>query len=122
MKTISLCLLIIFLSTAISCAEVTRKFIKNQDKTHEYIFYNKGKEIAKQLEDENDNIIKTTGKIPDGIVKQYYDDGSLFGEWNYKSGKLEGISTIYYTSGELRIKWNFKDNKQEGLTKGYYKS
>lgn len=122
MKTISVCLLIIFLSTAVSYAEIMRKFVENKDGTHEFIFYNKGKEIAKQTEDKNGTIIKTTGIIPDGIVKQYYDDGSLFGEWNYKGGKLEGTSTIFYTSGEVRIKWNYKDNTLEGISREYYKS
>jgi antitoxin component YwqK of YwqJK toxin-antitoxin module len=116
----TLCCLAFFLTTCIT-GKITRTIIHNPDETYEFVFYKRGKEIAKQTVD-GSSIIKTTGIIPDGIVTQYYDDGALFGEWNYENGKLEGISRVYYKSGELRLKWNYKDNKREGITEEYYQS
>lgn len=146
MKRITICLLLVLFSTAIVYAEVTRKSILNPDGTIEYIFYDDGKEIAKQKVDDNGNIIQTTGKIPDGtvkgydesgklvyecnykdnklegIVQVYYESGELFKELNYKSGKLEGIAITYYKNGELSIEENYKDGKLEGIKKGYHRN
>lgn len=37
-----------------------------------------------------ENPEKRTGKIPDGIVKEYYESGKLSTEKNYKDNKLDG--------------------------------
>ena len=123
MRMMVLWLLLLVLSPAPVNGEVVRKLIKNSDGSgHEYVFYSKGKEIARQKEAGNGTIIETIGKIPDGTVRQYYDNSSLFGEWNYKGGRLEGISKAYYKSGELRAQWSFRNNVPEGITRWYYKS
>ena len=50
--------------------EVTQKIIE-KEYTTEVIFYNNEKEIARELLDDEGNIIKRVGRIPDGMVKQY---------------------------------------------------
>jgi len=123
MKVIAAWLLLFVLAVVPVYGEVTRKLISNKDGTPEFVFYSGGKEIARHKGDTNGTIIKRSGTIPDGLVKQYYDDGSLFGEWNYKGGALEGISKVYYPkSGELKNEWSFKNNKLEGISRSYYKS
>ena len=118
-----LCLLVIFLlSTAIVYAEVTRKHTVNKEGFVEYVYYSEGKEVARQTLDESGNIIKTIGKIPDGVVKEYYKGGNLKGEGIFKDGKIEGIARQYYESGKLKAEWNFKNGTLDGITKKYYES
>ena len=118
---ISLLILMAVVSGAVF-AEITTVVVKNQDNTLTRVFYSGGKEIARQVKDAKNNVIKTSGKIPDGIVKEFNDDGKLLFEWNYKNGKLNGTSKSYFLSGELLEEMIYKDNKQEGMSKKYYKS
>ena len=121
MKSILTCLFIILiLIPAVALAEVTTKVVKNPDETLTRFFYSDNKEIARETRDRNDNIIKTTGKIPDGVVKEYYASGKLKADYNYKAGKLEGTSKFYYESKLLRAEENYKNGKQEGKYRVYY--
>ena len=122
MKIVTVCLLLILLSTGIVYAEVTGKPIFNPDGTIEYVFYSEGKEVAKQILDKDWNEIKTIGKIPDGIVEQYDDNGKLQFECNYKDSKREGITKRYDENGILINEWNYKNGKLEGISKMYYES
>ena len=103
-------------------AEVTRKAVTRIDETVEFVFYDKGKAVAKQIVDKDMNIIKTTGKIPDGKVREYYKSGKLWSEFHYKNNKLEGIAVGYYEDGSLLYKSNHKDGKPEGVSKEYHKN
>jgi len=122
MKRMTVYLLLILLRTAIVYAELFMETISNPDGTIEHIFYSDGKEIAKQILDEDENIIKTIGKIPDGIVREYYESGKLKAEWNYEKGKPDGICKTYYESGELMFEYNYKDGDREGITRSFYMS
>ena len=117
---ISLSILTAFIP-AIIFAEVTCMSVKNSDGTQTKIFYSKGKEIAKQTQG-TDGKIKTTGKIPDGLVKELLDNGKIKDEWNYKNGKLEGISKEYFASGALLEEIMCKNDKREGISKKYYEN
>ncbi|MEK6645793.1 MAG: hypothetical protein AABY84_03855 [Candidatus Firestonebacteria bacterium] len=77
-------------------------------KLKEMIYYNNGKEIAKKIFDIKNNIVKNTGKIPNGLIKEYYESGKLWIEWNYKDDKQEGISRIYNENGEIAIIETYK--------------
>jgi antitoxin component YwqK of YwqJK toxin-antitoxin module len=120
-KRIAVCLLLVLLSTTIVSAEVTRKKMINPDGTVELVFYGEEKEVARQTLDEDENILKTIGKIPDGAVKEYYKSGKLRAEWNYKSGELDGTCKIYFENGDLMLKYNYKSGKRDGITKSYYR-
>lgn len=122
MKILIGLLLLILLSTTIVSAEVTLKQMVNPDGTREYVYYSGGKEVAKQIVDDDGNIVKTIGIIPDGIVREYYKSGKLKGEGNFKDGKLEGTAKEYYESGKLKAEWNFKNGTLEGISKRYYES
>lgn len=112
----------VLLSTAVVYAEVTRKEMINPDGTVEHVFYSDGKEIAKQKLDDNGDIIQTIGKIPNGVVKGYYESGKLEYECNYRDNKLAGIVKVYYESGRLMKEWNYKDNKLNGITNWYFEN
>ena len=78
------------------------------------------KEVAKQIIDDGENIIEATGKVPDGIVKHYYESGTVERESNYKDGKREGTGKKYYENGKLLAEMTFRDNKIGGFEKIYY--
>ncbi|MFH1073465.1 MAG: hypothetical protein V1752_00085, partial [Candidatus Firestonebacteria bacterium] len=96
-----------------SSSEVIREYVSVNG---EFVFYSNGREIAKECRDGEGNI-KLEGEIPDGIVKTYYKDdkGSashmLFAEWNYKDGKLEGISKIYLENGQVEEELSYNNGK-----------
>ena len=120
MKIIAAYPLVLVLITVTVDAEVTRKSTINPDGTIEYVFYNNGKEIAKQKVDDFGNIVKTTGTIPDGVVKGYSESKKLEYECHYRDNKLEGILKEYSENGKLLREWIFKDNKLNGATTWYY--
>jgi len=122
MKRAAYVLVLILLSTVIVSAEVTRKRTVNQEGAVEYIYYSNGKEVARQTVDDNGNIVKIIGKIPDGTVKEYYKSGKLKGEGIFRDGKIEGIARQYYENGKLKTEWNFKNGALEGISKRYYES
>ncbi|MEK6647201.1 MAG: toxin-antitoxin system YwqK family antitoxin, partial [Candidatus Firestonebacteria bacterium] len=117
MKKVILTILFLSLISGIAFSEVTRK-ITQKGYTKEAIYYSGNKEIAKEIFDEKGNI-KRVGKIPNGIVKQYYESGKLEAEVNFKNGKKEGITKQYYENGKIWAEWNYKDDKLEGILKGY---
>jgi antitoxin component YwqK of YwqJK toxin-antitoxin module len=100
--------------------ELIAKSVKNADNTITMIFYSGDKEVARQTRDRKDTIVKTTGKIPDGLIKEYYESGNLKEEMNFKNGKREGISRWYYESGVLKGERNFKEGELDGIIKWYY--
>lgn len=61
------------------------------------------------------------GKIPDGLIIQYYDDkGSIASELNYNAGKLEGIIKEFYPDGTTAAVKNYKAGELNGPVKEYY--
>ncbi len=72
--------------------EVIRKKTDNDDGTTTLVFYTDGKEVAKAIVDKNYDVIKLEGKIPDGMVNQYYDNGNILAEAYYKDSKREGLN------------------------------
>jgi antitoxin component YwqK of YwqJK toxin-antitoxin module len=122
MKKFILLVTLILLSTAIVNAEVTRKLVTNPDGSREYVFYSENKEIARYTLDDQGNIVRTIGQIPDGVVREYYKSGKLRGEGMFKNGKPEGIAKEYYEGGQLKAEWSIKDNKLDGVSKQYYEN
>ena len=120
MTKVTYLLVIFLLSTALLSAEVVRKQVRNPDGTMSYVFYSEGKEVAKQIVGGDGNIIKSEGKIPDGIVKEYYKSGKLKGEGTVQDGMVQGIVKEYYESGKLKGEWNLKNGKLDGESKRYY--
>ncbi|MFH1824840.1 MAG: CsgG/HfaB family protein [Candidatus Firestonebacteria bacterium] len=118
MKKVILIILFLHLISDIAFSEVTGKMTLYPDGIMEIVFYNKGKEIAKRIFDKKDNE-KIIGKIPDGIVKFYDEDGKLDSEQNYKDGKRNGLLKVYYENGKLYLEQNYKDDKRNGVYKYY---
>lgn len=62
-----------------------------------------------------------TGK-PEGITKDYYENGKLKTEWMCEDGNLSGITKLYYENGELEKSSNYERNVRQGVTYGYFDS
>lgn len=107
----------------ITFAEVVKKATKKNDKgfAREVTYYNDDQEVAKEVIDENWKST-LTGKIPDGIVKEYYESGKLYIEWNYKDNKKDGLVKTYYESGKLNGELNYKNGELDGSWKVYYEN
>jgi len=114
-------LTLLVLSPALVFSEVTLKEIKGPDGTTQMVFYSGGKEIAKQIKDKHGNTLKTIGKVPDGLITQYYDSGKVRAEINYKNGKREGKSRMYFENGVVEEEINFKNDIRHGTYRRYNK-
>lgn len=70
-----------------------------------------------------DEIKKLFKNIPaiSGTHREYYNNGALFREMNYKGGKLEGIFKEYYESGKLLKEQGYEDGVLK-YTKTYYEN
>jgi antitoxin component YwqK of YwqJK toxin-antitoxin module len=54
--------------------------------------------------------------------KQYWDNGKLQSELNYKNGKLDGPSTWYFENGRKEQEVFYKNNKLDGFQNRWYPS
>ncbi len=104
------CVLLLVVVLIYACAEVTVRGVSSSAGTEEMAFYRGDKEIARKIRGKNGEI-KTSGKVPDGIVKRYYKSGALLEEKDYKEGKAEGMSRVYFEDGTLSAENNFKNDK-----------
>jgi antitoxin component YwqK of YwqJK toxin-antitoxin module len=104
--------------------EVIRKTIEvfENGNPKERVFYCEGKEVARKTYDENGESTEVTGTIPDGVVKEYYQDGKLVIELTYKDNKGNGPSKEYYESGKIKRECSYVDNNLDGPIKDYYEN
>ena len=63
--------------------------------------------------------IKGKNKVFTGIVKSYYDNGSLREEVTLKDGKQDGISKSYYPNGKVENERYYKNCVPDGISKNY---
>ncbi len=112
--------LVVVLVSPFVYADVVRKLVQNPDGTQEAIYLSEGKEVAKELLDQDGSVIRTVGKIPDGLVKEFYWVGAIREEVYYKDGKKEGVAKFYNKKGALLGEFNFKNGKQDGLNRTFY--
>lgn len=95
---------------------------RNEDgevKGYKYVSTDDAEIFAMELIDENGGR-SFEGKIPDGLVVQYYDGGSVAAELNYNAGKLEGIIKEYYPDKSVAWVKNYKAGELNGPVKEYY--
>ena len=44
----------------------------------------------------------------------YYENGQIKSEWNFKDGKFDGKRTMWYANGQKEYEGNLKDDKEDG--------
>ena len=57
-----------------------------------------------------------------GSFKEYYENGQLFEDGHWKDGLRHGNFKEYYKNGQLNSVWNIKDGKAHGPYKEYDKN
>lgn len=55
-----------------------------------------------------------------GVLREWYNDNSLYIEYNFKNGKKNGIQKRWYKNGQQEILYHYKNNKLEGMQKSWY--
>ena len=51
---------------------------------------------------------------PDGLQKEYLENGRLSKKWNLKDGKKDGSYEDYNQNGQILKSYNYKEGKQDG--------
>jgi len=60
--------------------------------------------------------------MEDGLLKEYYDNGSIKLEYNFKNGKKDGEQKKWYDNKQILIKYNYNNGNLTGLQKKWYKN
>lgn len=56
------------------------------------------------------------------VRKEYYPNGKVKSEGQFKEGRWNGYFKEYYKNGNIKVSSFFNDGKQTGLTKVYYEN
>ena len=65
---------------------------------------------------------RVSNKIVEARQENYYENGQIENEKNYKDGKLDGKWTENYKNGKKKKKYNYKDGKEDGKWTSYYEN
>ena len=92
--------------------EVSSRTIINPDGSSKATFYiYQDQEIAIRECDKEGNVIKLTGRVSDGIVKEYSPSGKLHWQVNFVNNEPEGIMKFYNEEGQVMGEIEMKDGK-----------
>ena len=76
-------------------------------------------EVKERYDDGKLKVVEYYKKVGNNqeLVKkrEYYKNGNIDREVNYKDGKKEGKWTTYYENGQIYEEVNYKDGKEDGL-------
>lgn len=86
----------------------------------EYEYVLNSEVIAKEILNENGEVISFTGEIPNGLVKQFDMENNLTAELNYNAGKIEGVTKTFYPNGKIETVKNYRNGKLEGVYREFY--
>ena len=64
------------------------------------VYYLGDRQIASESYDLNGVLVYCSGSVPDGVVRQYYGDGTVKEQTEFRDGSAHGKSTKYYPEGE----------------------
>ena len=73
-----------------------------------------GKEVYRETLDKNLDIQKHEGTMPDGTVKEFFENGKLYFECGFKNGERDGKCKIYYESGKVNIEKFYEKGMLQG--------
>ncbi len=55
-----------------------------------------------------------------GAARDWYKNGQLRCEYNFKNGKAKGIFRDWYENGQPMYEYNYKNGKKEGISRDWY--
>lgn len=97
------------------------KIYRNGD-VKQYTFYFEGKKIATQNFKKNGAYANTSGRIPDGLIREYYDKDHLKAVARYEKGKRNGVERVFYQQGQLMGMLYFNEENLSPKAFVYYPS
>ncbi|MDG1724571.1 MAG: hypothetical protein P8I11_02640, partial [Bacteroidia bacterium] len=65
-------------------------------------------------------LYKNTSILFSGVYQEYYSNGKLESECNFKNGKKDGLVKEWYSNGNQKFEGSFKKGEKEGLSKEWY--
>ncbi len=60
--------------------------------------------------------------LNDGLWREWYKNGQLSGEINYKNGKPDGLTKRWHENGQLAFEGTYKDGKSDGLHRKWHEN
>jgi len=104
--------------------EVTRVSSKNRCDGMEIItYFYSGNEIGREVLDETGKSLVLAGCIPDGVVAEYYCNGTLKRQYVYLNNRPHGLSREYYPGTRLvRAEQYFVDGLLDGPSHTFYRN
>lgn len=76
-------------------------------------YYNNGEETARETTGPKGESMAVKGLIPNGPVKEYYEDNHLKAEFNYLNNKLDGQTKRYDPKGRVIAEETYRDGNLE---------
>lgn len=127
---------LLFLLTAYSYSDTTRKMIKEGEKVYAIYYDTTGAEVAREeCEIPKDlevslNLLSfspyygitsklISGRIPDGVIKVADEDGTHRLQETYRDGKRNGQTKSYFKSGKVSSESNYVNGKLSGKLIAY---
>jgi antitoxin component YwqK of YwqJK toxin-antitoxin module len=65
-------------------------------------------------------VLDASGKILEGVSKNYYEDGKIRNEVPVKDGKRHGVAREYYENSQLAAEIEYQEDIKSGWSKWYY--
>lgn len=83
------------------------------------VYYCDNREVASEICSQNGTIIHRSGRIPDGVVNEYFANGVLRKSVKFRDGYEDGLSLEYYPSGDLFEENHYRRGILHGPSKTY---
>jgi len=83
------------------------------------VYYCGDRQVASESYNLNGVLVYCSGSIPDGVVRQYYGNGTVREETEFRDGRAHGRSTRYYPEGETLEESTYKRGMRHGPAKTY---
>lgn len=111
--------MLLFCSLALCAPAVTLKTLDNGDDTLTQRFYQGKKLVAIRTWDSSGDLMTQSGKVPDGIAREYDKSGDIVRSVTYRKGKRHGEYLEYNEEGEVRQRCYYKEDKLNGKLREY---
>jgi antitoxin component YwqK of YwqJK toxin-antitoxin module len=82
-------------------------------------YYFGNEEIASELYDKEGVLLRRSGIIPDGLVREYYGNGSVKRTITFEDGSAHGKGIEYYPGGKMFEENTFRQGRLHGPSRMY---
>ena len=104
-------------------ADIVRKTTSLNDPLHVGFvrtYYIDGKEVYSETLDKNLDIEKHSGTMPDGTVKEFFENGKVYFECEFKNGQRNGMCKIYFDNGKVNIEKYYENGMLQGKARVFH--